>query len=490
MPIPPTNTSPAAAFDLTGLMPFNDTIDLSGLANPQKVWFKFTLSGQFGIGAWVEGITTSPFFLYRPKIKFYKELPADPTTGILQDGTATNIVEFFLEESIAVPSTGIIYISIENGYIGVEYIPDQPITIKFQLTPNTALPAGAPLISNDISGYPATLLHPNGTPTQLRSFIPHGESAAVLTNGISLWSEGYPDHTKLWLYDENILEITSLTWSFRNRLRSPISSNRIDTFYIEGSGKITTVSTTGTIGSITWTVPTSGTITFITPSIVDNDIIYIQVGEGISKFHKSTSVLDAYYIPYELFDITGNWTYYYGEGFYGNEFLVLPGDNIITMYTATNDNPDRRAKAILYSPTGTVIRTYFADFEDINRITYGVDYTTFWMWTYNDLFESQLIEFRISDGVRLHEFTLDTTSSSNGFASETEPTFLFGVPESCPFIIFPPALPPYGGGPDPEPLPAEFGGIYFINPAKAHDTYYPAEKKIPNPTIKTALIGE
>ncbi len=41
--------------------------------------------------------------------------------------------------------------------------------------------------------------------------------------------------------------------------------------------------------------------------------------------------------------------------------------------------------------------------------------------------------------------------------------------------------------------PPSPSGLYFINPAKAtrHDSYYGGiEKKIPNPTIKTALIGE
>lgn len=39
---------------------------------------------------------------------------------------------------------------------------------------------------------------------------------------------------------------------------------------------------------------------------------------------------------------------------------------------------------------------------------------------------------------------------------------------------------------------AEHSGIYYINPTKAerHDSYYDDEKKIPNPTVKTALIGE
>ncbi len=41
------------------------------------------------------------------------------------------------------------------------------------------------------------------------------------------------------------------------------------------------------------------------------------------------------------------------------------------------------------------------------------------------------------------------------------------------------------------PLP-ELSGIYFINSRKTQksDSYYPVDLKIPNPTIRTALIGE
>jgi hypothetical protein len=38
----------------------------------------------------------------------------------------------------------------------------------------------------------------------------------------------------------------------------------------------------------------------------------------------------------------------------------------------------------------------------------------------------------------------------------------------------------------------DLSGLYFINPSKTtrRDTYYTAEYKIPDPTIRTALIGE
>lgn len=44
----------------------------------------------------------------------------------------------------------------------------------------------------------------------------------------------------------------------------------------------------------------------------------------------------------------------------------------------------------------------------------------------------------------------------------------------------------------PGPRVVTIGGVYFFNPVKSewHDTYYGKELKIPDPTIKTGLIGE
>jgi hypothetical protein len=41
----------------------------------------------------------------------------------------------------------------------------------------------------------------------------------------------------------------------------------------------------------------------------------------------------------------------------------------------------------------------------------------------------------------------------------------------------------------PIPLP-DLSGIYYINPALRRDRYYAMDRKIPNPTVKTALLGE
>jgi len=493
MPIPPTNTTPATAFDLAGELPFNDTIDLRALANPQKVWFKFTLNGEFGFSIWASPDNAGVAH-YKPRYKYYFGLPADPAVGILQNSSG-GASEFFTETSVGVPKIGTIYISLENNYVGVAYIPTIITTVKIAKIPNTALPQNSILISNDISNFPATIISPTGIPSQLRSFQPNGESGAILNSGVSLWGQGYPDFSKLFLYDANLVKVTEITWPYRNTLRDPISSNLTDTFYVAAQRKITVISSAGVFGPTVWTVPGSGYIYFVSPSLVNNDIIYVKTNTGIGKFHKSTEILDAAFLPIEI----GVGPLYSMDGYYGHEFLVMLDDSIVTLYSPTYLNPDKRGKIVHYGPTGSVIKEIMADFEDVNRIHHGRSTTraisdTIWLWSYDENFNSQFIEFNLTSGARLHEFTLGTTSSGSDISWDGTPISLFGVPESCPLIITPMPLSAYGpGGGEPSPGPAAPDGIYFINPTKAtkHDSYYTAiEKKIPDPTIKTALLGE
>jgi hypothetical protein len=56
---------------------------------------------------------------------------------------------------------------------------------------------------------------------------------------------------------------------------------------------------------------------------------------------------------------------------------------------------------------------------------------------------------------------------------------------SLPPVVIPPVVVPL--------VTINYTGVYFIDPTKVakHDSYYNAiEQKIPNPTMRTALIGE
>jgi hypothetical protein len=446
--IPNTASTPASAFDVTALLPLDGVCDLTGVANPQTIWLKYTIGpSDFAWSVWATGEIAPGTF--HPGIYFYDGIPADPDSDFFQEGS-TAVVEGFIEDSIDVAITGTLYIRIINTFGGA---PTLPTTVYVDRIPNTAVPVNAPIINNDISGYPATILSPTGDPSQIRSFVA-GESGAMLANGVSLWSDA-TDHTLLKLFDADLALITTVTWPSRAQLRAPISSNGVDTFWVGNfdvaPAKINTVTAAGVLGSeITLT---TFRLHHVAPSMVDVDILYLigllsvsPFTYGIWKYHLASTTLDA--APF----ITEPANYSL-RGFYGRELVPLSDGRVLVMLQ--KDEGEGDSKVTLYDTTGAVVRDFPLDDNDVNHIALGADGTTFWVWTFTDgAFDSQFIEFRISDGVRLQEFTLPTTTSGSHFSSDpTSPSSpLFGVPECCPMVITRVPLPPYG---PPPPTPAE-----------------------------------
>jgi hypothetical protein len=454
----PTNTTPETAFVLNGQTPLDAIVDLRGLANPQRIWFRYNLGTlYYGWAVWAHyEQSTDGVQGYNPRYKFYFDDPygTPSATGGPWPTTA------YGEDAVGVPKTGVLYISLENGYVGATFVPTTTTSLRIDVHENAALPAGSPIINNDIEGFPMTLLSPTGEPTQIRSFVA-GESAANLENGISLWSEAGDTNT-LHLYSADLQLITEITWP-RGHLRAPISSNRKDTFYAAtrniAPGEIASFSQTGGPGpewSITNLAYTRTDFYHIAPSLVDSDVIYVYVSFtpyisgyfGISRFHKSTQAIDPRFVSAD------DATYNLG-GFYGNEFLVLPDDSTLLMFRGDADS-----KVKLFSSSGTLVRDFVIPGADVNRIAYdGVTYTAFWTWSFlKDTFESRFTRFRISDGVILEQFTVPTTSSGQIVSDVTgAPLSLFGVPECCPFLTTTTELPPYGSLPPEEVCPAGVG---------------------------------
>ena len=463
--IPPTNTTPGTAFVLNGNVPLDGTIDLRALSNPQKVWFKFTITGlEFGFSAWA----TFENSKFRPMLRFY----TDPFgTDFKHDDSEFGPVEAFTQSAFAVPTIGDVYISLENGYIGSTFIPTTVTKIYINVSSNSALPAGSLIVSNDGVGDPASLVNPTGNPSQIRPIVA-GERAAVLENGISLFGSQTTEPNKLYLYDANLTLITIVTYDRggSSAVQAPISSDRHNTFYVatksEAPGNITTISDAGVILN-TWTV-TNLTYTWVNffhiqPSWLNSDIILVHAGfnpfvsgwNGIARFHKSTQVLDPIY--FDATDASWNW-----QGFFGDEFLTLPNDSTLLMFRAFDDTSGSQVR--LFDNTGVLVRTFTISDGDVNHIAYdGAGYTTFWAWSfrYSD-FASNFRQFRISDGAVLQNFTLNTTSGTTAF-TEIQPTSptdnqMYGTPESCPFITTAVPLLRYG---ETEPPPADASGIYM-----------------------------
>jgi hypothetical protein len=257
------------------------------------------------------------------------------------------------------------------------------------------------------------------------------------------------DTTTLHLYDAQLAHLTDLTWP-RGHLRAPIASNRTDTFYAASRdlspGSIVAISAAGVLGAA-WTITnvtyTTAHFYHVAPSFEDPDLIHVYVSftpyvagyYGLATFHKSTGILDPSFLDATDPDYTLT-------GFYGNEFLVFPNDQVLLMFRGDTDS-----KARLYDASGALVREFVIPAADLNRIAYdGAGYTSFWTWSFTHAnFDSRFIRFQVSDGTILEDFTLPTTSSGEGISTDpTDPTRLFGVPECCPLLTPPVTVPPYG----------------------------------------------
>ena len=200
-----------------------------------------------------------------------------------------------------------------------------------------------------------------------------------------------------------------------------------------------------------------------------------------------------------------------GAGYWPGDIIVLKDNTIVVVW---NEN-DVSSKVIHYSASGTVLRTldYGATYFRIHHIVHRDidDSDKIWIWG------QKTVEV-LNDGSKVGGGDILLTNLKTGLVEKTlfhhytgHDTGGVGVgplvnttekwipPSSCPLMIMTGGAIDDGSGggggtdPGPSPGPAAPDGIYFINPTKAtkHDSYYTAiEKKIPNPTIKTALLGE
>jgi len=181
----------------------------------------------------------------------------------------------------------------------------------------------------------------------------------------------------------------------------------------------------------------------------------------------------------------------------------IPGDVIVLsdgtiaaiFYTSTTN------KVIHYSAIGAILHSW--DFGiypiEIHHIVHegNDDPDKVWVWTQdmNTSFPTftGINTFRLvqlSTGTYLKEWTHHVFNQGNGPHDPDvtcNPAERWGAPDSCPLMVVMTVDVPV------VPDPTAPDGIYFVSPNKTtrHDSYYNSiEKKIPNPTIKTAVLGE
>jgi hypothetical protein len=468
MPAPP-NVSFATAIEIT--LPATITgIDASdGAGTNYDLYYKFTAPADSRvIGAWgftpIADAFVSTIYPYLG--------PAGAPTQILGIAAANKPIQFPVT-----PASEYFIKLAKNGN-------SSPATIDLhvEVAVNGAIAEGNIIVNDDTTGFPTAILSHLLDDTYI-AFIKDtasGEAGDILkTSGVIALEEVSTGH--IIVYDIDFNQLTDLDFNLHQvKIRTCIAA---DKFYVgENDGAshmlLYTIDNLGAKSALLETVDTVAIGAECLAAKNDETILYFaNRGNGVPikqwdlVTHVAGADLVAAIAGYAIPDI-----------------LYLDDDTLIALYynSSTKD-----VQAIQYDTTGATLNTYTLGAQTGStkpRLAYALDNpNSFWVWTHNTSGRSIFRNVKCNDGSVLATRTHQEFEGGAYNATETAtPLTRFGHSFSCPFFIM-------TGTPTPPvpPTPSR-GGLYYINPTKAawHDSYYDAEAKIPDPTIRTALLGE
>ena len=477
MPIPNTDYTTAIVIPS---IPFNLTTTANDAGVTHDLWYKFTAPATEILSVYAFGNTTG----YAPLMMVYQEVagfPEDLPNDLYNPSGQNTPVSFPVE-------IGVNYF-IEINHTSSSFVTPADVTIDIirhvpQDYPNESL-----MIPDDTWGFPGAILSPvTGEVLKFIHNFPAGEEGDSLdvSEGGQILTEDYINDS-IKLYDKQLNFIVDIPTPYSPRPSSNIGDIKAQhssspKFYLGFSGLglnpafFRTVSLTGVLGTI-YVLPNAGLTA-----------IAVNQAETIAYITGQSNSAGTYILRWDLinnvqlsnFTVTPVGTL---------QVFILKNDNIVVIsYNSTT----RVTTISEYDSSHNLLHSYtFPNLVNV-RIKHATDNPlSIWCWftvyPFNGM--SRFIKLRLSDGVYLKDFSAVQFESGEYQGNDTLPaTARFGHSFSCPMTILYEGGTAGGGG--PEPTPPDLGGIYFINPAKSHETYYTAEKKIPNPTIKTALIGE
>lgn len=464
--MPPVNISFLTATDL-GTLPADITqSDIHDGGVNYDVYYKFTAPvGAEEIGAW--GFTTIADTFVTQIIPYVG--PAASPTQILSIAAQNVPIQFPVEAG----TEYFLKFAKQNNNSPAS------IRIRVEVAPNTAVVTGDICVPDDTEGFPMCVLDPATDYTIVRfvkNIVP-GEQGCVLENGpICLENRYVATGGDVVFYDLNFLETSRYDFikpGVELSIRACKGTNR---FFVGSRelpfSRVKSFDRTGAVvGS--WTLPTSSLFSLAANN--NETILYYArfgVGEAIKRFDLVTSLAMA-----DFAAGVANETV--------TSMLYMSDDTLITLHENLGANT---CYAKRWQPDGTLLNTYNLVLNNgpfcLLAYAHATADTTFWVWTHDNDARSRFRNIRMSDGVVLIDRLSAEYEGGAMTANETAtPLARFGNSYSCPFFIYPQGR--------------DISGIYFLEPPDTPldetsytDKYYDVTRKIPNPTVRTALIGD
>lgn len=180
--------------------------------------------------------------------------------------------------------------------------------------------------------------------------------------------------------------------------------------------------------------------------------------------------------------------------------IIVLNDSTIVAACESADTTLNTHFVIHLSAAGDILHTYLVPLSvdgggNLHHLVHSAEDsdTQVWIWLQPDAVDTggnsknrfQLIDLEL--GTIITQFDGERSGTVVPYDASCDPTTKFGSPGSCPLMIM--------MEPVDAPTTPDTTGIYYIDkipiPGERRDKYYnDVEKKIPNPTIRTALFGE
>lgn len=477
--MPPSNVSFATALDLGTTLPINNTqSDINDAGVNYTVFYKFTCpAGLRMVWAWA---TSDQVAGYMPKMVPYDQSEVE----ILQESIIAPLGNNPIQFPVTPGQVHYLQVVKNADSAGPEHV-----DLQIRTVPNdTTIPDSAIIINGDIPDQPCGVFSPN-TNYQTIKFIKGiaiGEGGCISSDGKILLENRIITDKYIALYSGDELtelgrDSTMLAFSW---IRYNRTTGKFWIMVLENAGfaKLYRLdpSVLPLAKTLIATITGAGNGGGISTNNAETIAYYQEGGANGKPIHRWNLSTDS-----AMTDLAAA----PGAAYYFLDSMVLEDDTILVGWSS-NDGPTGLVKVRRYQPDGTQINEYqFDSFElgsyGLVRLAYATDSpTSFWVKlrersgataTGDAIFN----RIRVSDGqvlntVRHLEYNERNYIGPASVSYRGES----GIWNSCPLVVF-------AGLPTP-PL----HGLLFGNPTIRHDIYPDQAKKIPNPTVRTAYIGD
>lgn len=441
----PANSTPDAALDLTGLLPYQATLDVTEAPDAaQTVWYRYTAS-------------EAQLLAFYPRSDFPATTTYQPKKFYVYEGLANAQAGAWLWwhsdadfRSYTVPiDPGVTYyLEIQNTFPEVPPTNAQ-LSLRVSLFPAATIPDGALCIPDDHYSR-ARMVVLDATEGSVLAVVPFpaGEYADILPDGTILTHVALETFAAVYDRAFNLVAQVAGVNPGGSVWTRVVAVNEAFYFLASALGTLRRISPAGVVTQ-TWTLPADAVTTRPFAISPDETICYYGTYTTnprrliIRRYALNTNeqlpdlVVIADCVPAMAMSAPSTLAI---------ESPGLPDGSLLIAVRNAGDVKEVRR----YAADGTLLRIYTLDNPNLDRLARGRDDTTFWAWSFSGsvltapTLSAQFDEYDVATGARLTTLTgipfFEVGVSAARNASPFDPPLgaaqpEYGISESCPLLV-------------------------------------------------------